>query len=308
MTDILQVAYDVILPIFIVIGVAALVGRRYNPDTRALSTMLIYLFSPALVLDKLANSNLQGNELGSIVTMMVGMSLLMWLVGWAIARAFDFGRKLQSAFLLTVVLVNSGNYGIPLNTFAFGDEGEARALIFYAVSAIVANTLGVYLASSGAAPARQALTNVFKVPLPYAAALGLAINLSGSNPLEPDGLLEPIGKAIGLLGKAAVPGMLALLGMQLVRTSIRGRIRPILLATGARLIIAPLTAFPLAGLLGLTGLTRQVGIVEVSMSSAVMSVALATEFDSDAEFTSAVILVSTLASVVTLSVLLNILM
>ncbi len=304
----LQVAYDVILPIFLVVGISALVGRWLKPDPRTLSTLMIYLFSPALVLDGLSKSKLQNGELGQLALMMATSQLLMWLVGWGIARGLRMEGKLQSAFLLTIVLVNTGNYGLPLCKFAFGTGGEERALISYAVSAVSANTIGVYLASSSSGSTRQALLNVFKVPLPYAAVIGIALNLSGSTILAPGSALAPLGKAIALLGQAAVPSMLAILGLQLLHTRLKGRIRPILIAAGARLIIAPLLAFPLAALLGLTGAARQVGIVEASMPTAVMSIALATQFDSDVEFTSAVILVSTLVSVVTLSVLLSILM
>jgi predicted permease len=61
-------------------------------------------------------------------------------------------------------------------------------------------------------------------------------------------------------------------------------------------------------LLGLSGLARQVSIIEASMPTAVTTGVLATEFGSDTEFTTAVILVSTLASIVTLSVLLTLVM
>jgi predicted permease len=308
MADIFQVVYDVILPIFLVIGLAALLGWRFKPNPRTLSTLLIYLFTPALVLRGLSESALEADELWQISALVLGMTLIMWLVGWLIARALKLDHKTTSAFLLTVTLLNTGNYGIPLNRFAFGPEGEARAVVCYAISAIAANTLGVYLVSSGSAPPGKALMNVFKVPLPYAAALGIVLNLTGSDLLAEGGALEPAGKAVDLLADAAVPGMLALLGIQLVRTSIKGRIGPILAATGARLVIAPVIAFPLAALIGLSGITRQVGIIEVSISTAVMSIALATEFDSDTEFTSAVILTTTFASVVTLSILLTILM
>jgi hypothetical protein len=101
--------------------------------------------------------------------------------------------------------------------------------------------------------------------------------------------------------------MLLILGLQLSRTRVRGQIGPILLATVTRLAVAPLVAFPLVALLGLSGLARQVSIVEASMPTAVMGGVLATEFGGDAEFTTAVILVSTLASIVSLSVLLSML-
>jgi hypothetical protein len=96
--------------------------------------------------------------------------------------------------------------------------------------------------------------------------------------------------------------------LQLARVSAKRRWRPILLATAARLVVAPLIAFPLVALLGLSGVTRQVAIVQASMPTAVISSVLAAEFGADAEFTAAVVLVSTLASMVTLTILLWLIM
>jgi predicted permease len=302
MTPFLDIAFNTIGPIFVVVGLAVLLGRRLAPNPRALSRVVVYLFSPALVLNSIAQSDLQAEEMGLIVAMAVLVTLLVTLVGWGLARLFHFERKLESAFVLSVALINAGNYGLPLNEFAFGQAGLQRAVIFFVVTAVAANTLGVYLATRGTASVRQSLLNVLAVPLPYAAILGLVLNVK-------DIVLPlPLERAITLLGRAAVPGMLVILGLQLSRTSVKGRLGPILLATATRLVIAPLIAFPLATLLGLSGLARQVSIVEASMPTAVISSVLATEFGSDAEFASATILVSTLASMITLSILLSLVM
>jgi predicted permease len=301
MTTFLGVIYNVLAPIFLIIGLAVLLDRLFAPDPRAFSRAVVYLFSPCLVFDGIAHSDLQAQELGLIVAVAAMSSLLVALVGWGEARLFRFGRKLESAFILSVVLVNAGNYGLPLNEFAFGRAGLQRAIVFYVVTSVVANTLGVYLASRGAASIRRSLLNVLLVPLPYATGLGFAVNATGTE------LPVPLSRAVGLLGQAAVPCMLLILGLQLSRTSVKGRLGPIALATVTRLAVAPLIAFALVDLLGLSGLARQVTIIEASMPTAVMGGVLATEFGSDAQFTTAVILVSTLASIVTLSVLLSVL-
>jgi len=102
--------------------------------------------------------------------------------------------------------------------------------------------------------------------------------------------------------------MLALLGIQLSRASIRGRIKPIVMAAGMRLIVSPVIAVALVALLGLSGLTRQVAIVQASMPTAVIAGVLTTEFGGDIDFVTGAILVSTVASTVTLSVILSLLM
>ncbi len=302
MSTLIEIATNIIAPIFIVVGISILVDRTFDIDPRALSRLVIYLFTPFLIFEGIANSDLSAGETGQLITLAVVPSLLVALVAWGIARAAGFDRRLQSAFVLAATLINAGNYGVPLNRFAFGAEGETRALFFFVASAIVSFTLGVYLASLGKAPARRALLNVFTVPLPYAAALALVVNVAHID------LPVAVDRSVNLLSAAAIPGMLVILGLQLSRASIRGQVRAVLMASGLRLVIAPLIACGLALLIGASGLTRQVSIVQAGMPTAVISGVLATEFGADFEFVTATILVDTLLSMVTLSVVLTLVM
>ncbi len=299
---VLNVAYNVVLPVFLIVGLAALVSRRLALDSRTLGTLIIYVFSPALVLDGISTSALDPGEIGQISAVVFAVAGVVALLAWGTTRLLRFDRKLASVFIMTSILINAGNYGLPLNEFAFGAEGVARAMVYYVMTTVVANTLGVFLASRGEASGREAALNVFRVPLLYALLLGLALNFGGVI------LPTPVARAVHLLGQAAVPCMLVMLGLQLAKvSSLRRQIGPVVLASGLRLVVAPLVAVGMTALFGLTGITRSVSIVESAMPTAVISSALAAQFNADGEFTAAVVLVSTAASLITLSVLLALL-
>jgi predicted permease len=140
------------------------------------------------------------------------------------------------------------------------------------------------------------------VPLLYAAVVGILLNVADVE------MPKPLDRSIELLSDAAIPAMLVVLGTQLSRASVRGQIRLILMASSLRLIVAPLIAFGLVLLLGMSGLARQVSIVQAGMPTAVAAGVLATEFGSDAEFTTATILFSTVLSMATLSIILALVM
>ena len=169
------------------------------------------------------------------------------------------------------------------------------------LSTLIANNLGIYLISRGQASTRQAILNVFKVPILYAAVLGLVFSVGKIT------LPGPIDDAITTLKGAAIPCMLLLLGLQLAHVEIKGRLRPMMVATGLRLLIAPVLALVLAALLGMTGITRQVSIVESSTPTAALASAISAQFGGDNDFTSAVTFFTTLASIVTLTVLIYLL-
>lgn len=298
----LQVAYNIILPVLLVIGLGVVIERRLSLDLRPLSGVTFYLFIPALVVNGLAQSDLKGEEIGLILFLEIILSLLLALIGWGVAKLFGFDRKLESAFMLTVAFINAGNYGLALTEFAFGMAGLQRAIIFFIGTAITGNTVGIFLASRGTASIGRSLLNMLLVPLPYATLLGLVINFGQI------ALPTPLDRALTLLSQAAVPAMLVTLGMQLSRTSLTGRLQPIVLATATRLVIGPLVALPLMALMGFSGLTWQVTLVMAGMPTAVTSTILATEFGSDAELTSAIVLTTTVVSVATLSILLTLLL
>lgn len=301
MADLLNIMLNVIAPIFMVIGAAYIVGKRFQPDLGGLSTILIYIFVPSLVFQGISTTTIPGSELGGVVIVAISVGLIMMTLAIIISRVRGYPQRVEGAFVLSIMLVNAANYGIPLNTFAFGTAGGQVAIIYYVTSAIMGNILGVFFASRGQVSTREAMLNVFKVPIGYAAVLGLIFNAGDVT------LPLPIARAVELASQAAVPGMMVLLGLNLARTQLKGRLQPILTAAGMKLLIAPFIALLIASLVGLTGVSFKVAIVESSMPTAVLATALATEFGSDAKLTSAVTLVATLMSVITLTVIITLL-
>jgi len=119
------------------------------------------------------------------------------------------------------------------------------------------------------------------------------------------GLTVPalLDRAITLLSQAAIPVMLVILGLQMAeaRQWPRARLGLIGVASFLQLVIAPLVALGLAGLLGLTGVTRQAAVLEAAMPTAVITTILAVEYGLDAAFVTGVVVVSTLLSPLTLT-------
>ncbi|MBN1680403.1 MAG: AEC family transporter [Anaerolineae bacterium] len=300
LTGLFNITFEIILPIFIIIALAALLERRIEIDTRSLARLIIYLFTPCLVFHRMSTTDLSAGEAGSLIMIMMVLAVIMALLAWGVARLAGFDTRLESSFMLSSVLINAGNYGLPLNEFAFGPDGEARAVLCFVGSVVMSNTLGIFLASRGEVSTRRALLNVLTVPLAYAVLLGLLVNLSHIT------VPVPIERSTGLLGQAANPAMLTVLGMQLSRARLyKDQIRPILMVSGLRLVVAPLVMVGLTVVFGLSGLTRNVAIVQAAMPTAVISSVLAAEFGADTQFAMASILTSTLISIVTLSVVLS---
>ncbi len=298
MSAAIEVLWQVLAPIFLTAGTGYVLARRLNVRPVGLGKAAFYVFTPCLLFDKFSHSSLSADDLGRLALFAIFTIASSGLIAWILARLLHFDRVTSAAFLLCVIAGNTGNYGLPTNQFAFGDAALEPAVIYYAMSTLILSTVGIYVASSGRQTAGQALRNMLSVPLAYAGVAGLLIWATGiAVPL-------PIERFTSLAGQAAIPVMLVILGMQLAEVRLRDNIGQVSVVAATKLISGPLLGLFFASLLGLTGITRQAAIVEASVPTAVLAIVLATEYDTAPGFTASVVMVSTLASLVTMTLVL----
>jgi predicted permease len=284
-----------ILPIFIIAGIGFLLARRLKASVTTVAHISFYALSPCLVFNMLVTSAVSGREVGRMalaaVAIMAGMSVLARLVAVPLALS----RAELSAFMLVVVFSNSGNYGLPVLLFAFGNEALSFGIVFFVTTAILTYTAGVFLAAAGRQTLLNALIGVAKVPAIYGVAAALLV-LSGVVTV-PDSLMRPAK----LLSDAALPVMVLVLGMQLERAKAAARRGPVAIAVVLSLVAAPLVALELTSLLGLTGPARQAAVLLSSMPTAVITTILALEYDVAPSFVTSVVFLTTLLSPLTLT-------
>jgi predicted permease len=293
---ILPVFAKTLMPVFLVATAGFLLARAFTLDSRTLGRILFYLATPSLVFRSLYQMQIDFATLQQLALVVGAVAVATGALGWL--ASFDQDRRRRSAITLTSAISNNGNMGIPICYFALGEAGLALGSLYYVVNAFLGNTLGVVVASSGRAPFGKALLQSLKVPMLYAAFLGLALNQASVE--LPVGLF----RAVDLLGDAAIPGMLILLGMQLSDAPIRERQSVIYRSAAIRLLIAPLLAWLLCMAFDVSGVTRSVIILQAAMPTAVMTAVLTTEYDAAPRLVATVIFFSTLASMITLTAVL----
>lgn len=301
MSGILDIAYNILLPIFLVAGIGAAYSHVTGFDRRVLGDLLFFVLIPFFVIDGLANLSLSTAALLEMMAFVVTLSIIMATIGFGVAAGLRLPPASRSAFVLAVVLMNAANYGIPVNEFAFGTAGRDNATLYYISSALVANTMGVYIASSGTLSPVLVVRRMVSTPIFVATLVGLIIGVGEI------ALPVPLSRATGILADATVPVMLLLLGMQLSTIRLGGDLRPVLIGAGLRLVVSALVAVGLVGVFGFGGTTRNVAIVESAMPTAVFVVVLTERYQNDVALSTGIILASTVGSLISLSVLLSIL-
>lgn len=300
-----QILENVIAPVFIVIGVGFVIRWLTSIETRSLSDIILYAFTPCLVFSLVIQSSLEGQVWIKIASITVAISFVMIGTSWSLAKTLGLGQKSTSAFILATSLVNTGNYGLPVVLLAFGEKGLELAVVYFVVSSVLSYTLGVFIASHGTQGIRESLSSVARLPHIYAVVAAFAVKLVGI------GVPQPILQSVNLMGQAAIPAMLIVLGMELAQPALRSHsVRWPLVSLGSalRLLFPIIPVILLSGLIGLGGLARNVTLVQACMPTAVLSVIFTVKFKGDSQFVTSVIVVSTLASALTLTLLLSFIM
>jgi hypothetical protein len=301
LTNIFNLFTENILPIILIAGVGFTLQRALRLNPRPVSRVIFYAFSPALIFSLLATTEIEAND----ILRMAGLGLLVvtciGLLSWLISKIFHLPPLIAAAFILASTFMNAGNYGLSLNNFAFGKLGLTWASIYFVTSATLMNSAGVYIATAGQTSPSKALRGLLKIPTIYAIMLALLIRVSGFS------LPVPIWRSIDLLGSAAVPSMLILLGMQIAHAGLPQKKGLLMVAVGLRLLVSPIIAWMIAPIIGLDGVSRQVGILESAMPTAVLATVIATEFDVEPQYVTGVVFITTLLSPLTITPLLSIL-
>lgn len=294
----LTVFVNVVLPVFIVAGMGYLLKRRFDLQIAPLNQTVLYVLMPAFIFTSLLPVDFLSEEPLRITAFAFLLAVVMLLIGFAVARAMRLDRPTANALALTAALPNLGNYGLSVVLLAFGQPGLAAGTLLLAVQMLYGLALAVFVASSGSAPLGRAVAEMLRQPVIYAVAAALALNLAEVTPPQ------FVMSALTLPSQAAIPVMLIVLGMNVASSS--GLERPALVSVASflRLVVGTLVGWLLAVALGIEGVARDVMIVGAAMPTAVFTILTATQFDARPKFVSDVVVVSTLASIITVTVVL----
>jgi Predicted permeases len=287
-------AFD-LLPIFLIAGAGFALARWRGASATTLTHVVFYALLPCFAFRLLMTSVATGREFGLMVLLAMLVMAAMALVGAVASFALRLNRTETSAFLLVLMFSNGGNYGLPVVSFAFGEQALSYGTVFFLTGSVMTSTVGAFLAAAGRRSLRAALMSVLRMPALYgilAAVLALSTGITTPAPLM---------RPITMLSDAALPLMILVLGMQLERAVVPARPALVVLAVSLSLVLAPLIALGLTSLFDVTGPARQAVVVLASMPVAVATTILALEFDTSPEFVTGAVFLSTLLSPLTLT-------
>ena len=285
---------SIVAPVFICAALGFLWARRGLPFDNAVITTLVYnVGGPCLILATFAKVELSAGALAEIAGASLAAYLGFAAVGFAVLRAT---RLRMTSYLPAVIFPLTGSMGLPVCLFAFGEEGLAFALVFFAFGAIGTFTVGATIAAGSVSLGRIARSPVF-----YAVILAVGLEIAHVD------LPRWAFNTADLLGGIVIPSQLVALGLALSRLRVTSLGRSAALAM-LRLGVGALVGWAVAEAFSLGPVASAVVILQSAMPVAVSSYLFAQMYNREPEEVAGMVLVSTLLSFVTLPLLLALLL
>lgn len=281
---------EIVAPVFILAAIGYIwVQLKLAYDIEFVTRVTMTISTPCLIFSALTHTDISPAALRDL-------SLSALLAYGALFAVFAGGLRMFGYDLRTylgpMVFGNTGNLGLPLALFAFGDEGLGYAVVVFAVMAILSFSVGVWIVSGGGSPLK-----IIKEPLVGATLLG-GLFLAFDWPVP-----TVVDNTLTLLGQMAIPLMLITLGVALARLSLPDTWEAIKLTVTKAVVTF---AIPLAiGMyFNLPAVALAVLVIQVATPVPVTSYLLAHKYAARSDKVAGLVIVSTLLSVVYLPLML----
>lgn len=287
----------IILPVFIIFSIGYIGQKLIGFDIKSISTAALYLMSPFLAFRTFFTNELTMDYF-YIIFFCLLLTVILLAIVWITGLMMKATRPQLSAMILGGVFMNSGNYGAPVVLFAFGAVGFDYAVIMMVFQSLLMNTIGIFFASIGGeekATLHQSIQRVIRMPLIYAAALGIILQLFAVT------VPKPLMEGISLVADASIPTVMLVLGMQLAAIS-RKRVayRYVSAVTVIRMVASPLIAAGILYFMPVSDLLKAVIILQSAMPAAANTTMFALQFGTEPDLVSFTTFITTLISIITI--------
>ncbi len=281
--------FEVIFPVFFVIGVGYFLGKK-NPkiDTNFITNFAGNIGTPAMIFYTVTTTGITLNIFVNYfiyALVMIGSFAILGLI------LLFLLKKDLSMELPPLILPNTGNMGIPICLFAYGTQGLGVASAIASVIILFHFTLGVFLAKK-----KFSLDVVIKSPPVYAIIISVIfLYFKIETPL----FLE---NTTFLLTYATI--FLVLMSLGIALTRFKFSLKNSIILSFCRVILGPLIAFIIIFNFDLSGFAAGVLLIQSAMPSAILNYLVGSMYSPKkiVDSIASTIVVSTLMSFVTIPI------
>lgn len=199
--------FSIVFPIFAIVAVGYLYARLKKPDIAFANQLNMDVFIPALLFSVLSSKNFD-----ITAYQLIALGALLIIVGSGVLSlpVAKLAKVPVKTFVPPMMFTNSGNMGLPLAVFAFGEQALPAAVVLFIVENGMHFTLGTYIMDH-----RAHWLDVLRIPMVVATLAGIAFSLTGWV------LPQPVNVTIEMLGQVSIPLLLFSLGVRLTNVDLQ---------------------------------------------------------------------------------------
>jgi malonate transporter len=300
--------FNAVLPVFGLVACGVLAGRfrLVSQASSAALNQFVYAFAlPAMLFIAVYRGSLEEILSGFFLLGVVAATLGTAVLGYFASRHLQSGSNAESTMrALNASFANTGYLGIPLVTVAYGERAALPAALATVATNIVSFAVAIIclelFVDRRPGAVRRALGGVARSPLIWPIGLAVAVVAAGIKiPL-------PVERFAVLLSGAAGPCALFAIGLFVSQLSIRAGIAASWPSTTLKLVIHPALMAAIAyWLLPIDPFWAKIGVVCASLPLGATAFVLAQRYKLLEAETSTGAVVSTAASVVTVSIVMT---
>jgi len=269
-------------------------------DMDTLNKFVINIALPSMIFITIYGADLH------VLSQLVTMPLVGIIIGacsgifvYLLLTLKKYPKKKKWALILPVSLGNTGFLGFPVTFGVFGSEGLVRAIFYDMSSLIMFLSLSAILMFNFGGKIIDSVKSLLRFPALWAVLVGLLFNFLNVS------IGEILDITINYLASATIPLIMISLGLSLQFKGIEEGIKSTSLVAFFKLIVSPILAFFMLGLLGFSGFEHSVGIIEAAMPCSMLTLVLAIENDLDFKLTANCIVISTIVSLITIPLIMG---
>lgn len=290
---------NVIIPILILLIIGGILQSKFKFNLKAFSGLITYCLMPAAVFTNIYATDIKSDVLLEIIGYLLIFSLCLMIASWLLSKTLSMDRGEGAIFKNSVVLMNAGNYGLPVSQLIFSANplGLSIQIIVLVFQNMLTYTYGLYNLISATKNGWQIIKSFLQLPIIYAIILGGLLHALHIK--IPDFIWVPVDQ----LANSLVSIALILLGAQLSQIQLRTILsKMIIVSSIGRLLIGPAIALILIYIMGLDGVIAQSLFIASSFPVSRNSATLALENDVYPNLAAQTVLVTTILSSLTVTV------
>jgi len=292
-----EILLKILFPLFCIIGIGVLLDRIFKLDLPTLSKLNFYVFVPALLLVKIADTDIPLAELLLIGRFNLYLIAALGILAFAVFSVRGFKDR-RNILTMGTIFFNAGNYGVMLVVLAFGERFLSVIAVTLLVQNLVSFSLGLLLVQGGAARPAQLFKACLRVPAIHAGLVALLlralnIDLRTAAPF----LYSPLN----YLAQGLIPIALLTLGVQMSRNWITRSLPAVSAVAVARLLLSPVLAAAIALAMRFPPQTVKVLIAIAGLPVAVNVYILSCEYRNQEELAAQMVFWTTLLSAFSLT-------